>query len=187
MNKLKKFKNQFLIVRHGEAQNNVDKVISCKIDTQKLHGLTDLGKKQVEDEAEKYSDFDVIFSSPARRTMETAEIFCKTSSLHVIDDSRLQEFDVGDFDGKAVSDCKLFLNKNRDPNFQVDNGESLQDVLDRMINFVLEIDKKYNNKKILIVTHGTPLEVLLDWSQNKKLTKRDERLPNAKVYKLDFA
>ena len=56
-----------------------------------------------------------------------------------------------------------------------------------MINFVLDINKKYNNKKILIVTHATPLEVLLDWSQNKKLTKRDECLPNAKVYKLDFA
>lgn len=182
-----KFKNQFFIVRHGEAQNNVDKVKSCKIDTQKLHGLTELGKKQVEDESEKYCDFDVIFSSPARRTMETAEIFCKTSGLHVIDDSRLQEFDVGDFDGKAVSDYKLFLNSHNDPNFKFENGESLQAVLDRMTNFISEIDKQYKNKKILIVTHGSPLELLIDWSQNKKLTKRDECLPNAKVYKLDFA
>ena len=184
---MEKFKNQFFIVRHGEAQNNVDKVISCKIDTQALHGLTDLGQKQVQDEAEKFCDFDVMFSSPARRALETAEIFCRTSGLNVIEDYRLQEFDIGDFDGKPVSDYKIFFNKNRDSNFQVENGESLQDVLDRMINFVLEIDKKYNNKKILIVTHGTLLELLLDWSQNKKLTKRDECLPNAKVYKLDFA
>ena len=184
---MEKFKNQFFIVRHGEAQNNVDKVKSCKIDTQKLHGLTDLGQKQVQDEAEKYCDFDVIFSSPARRTMETAEIFCKTSGLHVIDDSRLQEFDVGDFDGKSVSDYKLFFKIHSDPNYEFENGESLQAVLDRMQNFILDIDKKYNNKKILIVTHGSPLEVLLDWSQNKKLRKRDECLPNAKVYKLDFA
>lgn len=71
--------NDFYIVRHGKAKNNQLGIQSCKIDTQKEYGLTSEGKECVEKESQKYTDFDIIISSPFRRTQETAVFFAQTS------------------------------------------------------------------------------------------------------------
>ncbi len=39
-------------------------------------------------------------------------------------------------------------------------GESWNDIKKRLLSFIKEIDKKYKNKRILIVGHGDPLWLL---------------------------
>ena len=72
-------KNDFYIVRHGKAKNNMLGIESCKMETQIQYGLIPEGKKTVEQEAKRYCNFDLIFYSPFGRTQETAAYFVKTS------------------------------------------------------------------------------------------------------------
>ncbi|MCX6718914.1 MAG: class I tRNA ligase family protein, partial [Candidatus Taylorbacteria bacterium] len=89
--KFSKAKNEYFIMRHGQAENNTLGIISGKPDHP--HHLTDLGKEEVLETAKglKGSKFDLIFVSPFVRTMETMQILkeklgWKDDQIHI--DSR---------------------------------------------------------------------------------------------------
>src|SRR4029078_11670595 len=44
-----------------------------------------------------------------------------------------------------------------------EGGETNKQVQDRMVEIISEINKKYENKRILIVSHGDPLWVLMKY------------------------
>jgi broad specificity phosphatase PhoE len=91
-------KNDFYIVRHGKSKNNMLGIESCKMETQILYGLIPESKKAVQEKAKRYANFDLIFSSPFRRTQETAAHFVKTSQCDLFLDNRQVDIDLGDFD-----------------------------------------------------------------------------------------
>ena len=109
--------NQFYVVRHGKAQNNELGIISCKLETQKAHGLSQNGKEVVSQEAERYKDFDIIYASPFERTKETALIFAKASGCNVIKDKRLVEFDVGDLDTQPSQAFSSAMDAHKEVDF----------------------------------------------------------------------
>ncbi len=49
-----------------------------------------------------------------------------------------------------------------------EGDESYQDVKHRMMQFLFEIEEKYKDKKILIVTHGGPAWLIVFWVKNAK-------------------
>ena len=55
-------------------------------------------------------------------------------------------------------------------------GESWQDTQKRIMDFLKEIEKKYQGKKILIVSHGEPLwlmeGIVKNWSRRELLKMR---------------
>lgn len=60
--------------------------------------------------------------------------------------------------------------KGNDFDFKVGNGESLNEVKDRMYNMLQYLLENYKNKKILIVSHSTALACLLsNWCEIKFL------------------
>lgn len=180
----KVLKNQFFVIRHGNAKNNELDIISCKLKTQKQYGLTKLGKEIVFKEAQEYINFDLIYCSPFRRTQETAEFFANTSNCNVILDIRLKEFDSGNLDLKSPKMFTSLMKKIEDHNYVYENGESFSDVIKRLIDFIDEINSKYNNKQILIVTHGIPAEVLIDLVKNIPLRKWEKCIEKGKVFLL---
>ena len=105
-------RNDFYIVRHGKAKNNMLGIESCKMETQILYGLIPEGKKAVEEEAKRYTEFDLIFSSPFRRTQETAAYFEKTSRCEIFLDNRLVDIDLGDFDQSSYEASNEHLKKH---------------------------------------------------------------------------
>ena len=181
--------NIFYIVRHGESEKNFPvQLESCTMESANKYPLTKKGKQDADTEAKKYNDFfDVIITSPFLRAKETAESFFETSqSAEFIEDMRLKDLNVGIFDDKLLSDSDYYRNKelkNR-PDIKFGGGEDLYEVQERMMKVVDDANVKYEYKNILLVSHGCPIEVLLDSFQEKQISYWDKSFPHTKVTKL---
>lgn len=162
--KVKRSGNRYFIVRHGEAQHNVDNRISYKDEAGDL--LTDKGIAQAVDVADKLKHFNVtkVFASRFARTNQTAEIIvdsigvAKESIKH---DERLIELNPGVYDGQTW-EIRNDWAYNQPSYYHAapEGGESHQDAKNRFGDFIYELESKYQNENILIVTHGIGLEVL---------------------------
>ena len=163
--------NKYFVLRHGESRRNIDKIAACWPE-KVASPLTKRGKAQIIEVAKrlKKEKIDLIFSSDLQRTKQTAEIVGEGLNLKPKFDKKLREFDVGKFNGQPVekigrywdpegklSKIEYFLER-----FQVraPGGENWLDAKKRMYRFLKEIDKKYKEKKILIVSHELPITML---------------------------
>lgn len=160
----KKNGNKYFVMRHGEGEQNVLNVVNS--DKKVNYNLTSKGKEQIEKAAKKLKSqkIDTIYCSPFLRTKETAEMIADKINFpkeKIIFDERIRELNFGDFEGKPFSDfLKYEEEKMSEFSVKLPNGESYQDAKNRAGDFIYEVDKKYQNKNILIVTHGMFLEVL---------------------------
>ena len=136
------------IVRHGQTEWNV----LGKIQGRKDIELNEVGIKQAQDLKDKFKNikFDVVFCSPLKRALQTAQII---TNQNIIVDSRLIERDNGELEGKIKKDIKILPDFN-DPNDTKYGVESLASLQERLKSFYDEITKKYIGKNILIVTHA---------------------------------
>lgn len=149
--------NTYVVMRHGQTDHNVARVWNC--DPALPDPLTDHGVNQVRDAARAYEgDIDLIITSPFSRTKQTAALFLEEKGLSVpiIEDVRLGEWYVGSaFHNKPLDDYFALRNKSDDRyHFKTEDGESYIDVMVRAGAFLYDIEKTYQGKKILIVTHG---------------------------------
>jgi len=157
----KKSDNKYFVMRHGEAENNVENIVSS--DVHASYGITDRGRAQIEAHIPelKKSRITRIISSPFRRTKETAQIIASALGRSVEEDSRLGELDFGTFSGKSYDSFLVFedqhMLKYSDP---IQNGESYLDAKKRFGSVLYELEQKYKNETILIVSHGIASEVL---------------------------
>lgn len=189
-------KNTYFVMRHGEAYSNVNMVIDNGNDID--NHLTEKGKVQVEDAAKNFNEnIDLIISSPVLRTRETAEIFAKTKGLDVVYDDRLIEFDHGIYNGKPIAE---FLEKEGKENYlklnnRPEGGETHQEIMDRCMSLIEELEKNNVGKKILLVTHGAPMRMMTAASELvteedilKDELSHDIRLypHNAEIRKLNY-
>lgn len=197
LKKHSKAKNTYYVCRHGEAENNAKMIISSRADNP--HHLTDKGKKQAEDAGKWLASkrIDLIFTSPFIRTRETAEIIAKKLGIDkkkIISESSICEINAGVWNGKAFNDfVTSFEHENRFTETP-DGGENYADIKKRMGDFLYNLEKKYEGKNILIVSHDTPLFLLdaaaqgLDREQAIALRGTSEHFNvNAKPRKLDFS
>lgn len=165
-----KFTNEVYVVRHGESQNNVLKIESGNIKTQLKYGLTDLGRGQVAASASKYKDFfDIIYTSPFRRAKETAEIFARFSNIEFFENELIQEFNVGYYDEKSYDLMEVYIHHpaNNIKKYPIRDGESWDQMHERVEAFLVLLEEHYTDKKILIVTHGSPVEAVIQISNGE--------------------
>jgi isoleucyl-tRNA synthetase len=160
---VKKSGNRYFVMRHGEAENNVNGVLNSDLRTG-FH-LTEKGKNQVRKSVKilKENNFDYIFSSPLLRTLETANLVKSELelSIPIVVDNRLREFGAGNFEGEKVKYYQsLFKREEEEFTKRPGSVESFNDVRKRVMNFLYEIDSKYANKKILIISHGDPVRAM---------------------------
>jgi isoleucyl-tRNA synthetase len=163
----KKSGNKYFVMRHGEGEQNVLDLISCL--PNHAHHLTEKGKEQavIASKKLKKEKIDVVYCSPFLRTKETAQIIAKEIDLSedkIIYDEKIGEVNFGDFDLKPFSEFFSFVKENKskmdDFSAKIPNGESYQDIKNRIGDFIYDTDSKHSNKNILIVTHGIFLEIL---------------------------
>ena len=179
--KVKKSGNRYFILRHGEADSNTRDIVNGDR-TADIH-LTENGKRQVIESAKKFSGvrFDAIYSSPFQRTIETAEIFATELGLDkekIIIDERIREVEIGEREGALLSefmkeyphDVERFKRAPR-------GGENFSEVRRRMGDFLYEMENSRKNQNILIVSHATPLWMLIAAARgySKKETIEGER------------
>lgn len=191
-------RNSYLLMRHGESESNANGgIISSKKENN--DHLTSKGKEQVFASAESIKDtenIDLIISSPFMRTKETAEIMAEELGLNkndIVYDERLGEIFCGENEGTLWKDfvIKNFSGKEERFEKKVDGAETLDDVRQRMMEFFYDIDKKYEGKKMLIVSHAGPINLALLSSEGlskKEIIKKyfDFSYDNAKIKKCDF-
>ena len=195
--KIKKSKNKYFVVRHGEADNNVNNFISS--DPHNSSHLTDKGRRQAEQAGEKLKDekVDMIVSSPFVRAKETAEIIARKLGIEYVDivyDGRIGELKAGTFDGKSVSEYTDYFSSYEERfTKNTPEGENYADIKKRTADFIYDIENHYSGKNILIVTHDSPAWLLFAgaFGMNAKeaLDMRGDGeffIENAEIKKLDF-
>ncbi len=189
--------NRFFVMRHGEAENNVKGIVSSHENNP--HHLTENGKVQAGEAAKMLlkEKIDVIIASPFIRTKETAEIVAKTIGFdpsQIVFDHRIEEIHAHAFDGKPIGEYHDALHMHAHGFWDVPEGcESYADLKKRMGAFLYDVNAKYQGKTILVVTHDSPLWLLLaasnGWDEHKTVHERDNRMHfigNAEVRALDF-
>lgn len=155
-------KNNYFILRHGESLRQIKKVSCCWPEKLKIP-LTKRGIEEVEASAKflKSQKIDLIFSSDLLRTKETSKIVAKETGAKIIFDKRLREYNVGIFNGKLPNLTWDYLNESGNIIFKkMPKGERLLDIQKRMYGFLENINRKYEGKNILIVSHELPLTIL---------------------------
>jgi len=131
--------------------------------------LSETGIKQAKDLGDMVSnqEFDAVFCSDLKRAVDSAELGFG-NKYKIIPDQRLREINYGDFTQKPDT-FKDNLTDYIDSPFP--NGESYQDVEQRLADFCNFLKNNYNDKHVAIVAHQAPqlaLEVLLNkktWEQ----------------------
>lgn len=126
--------------------------------------LSELGRKQAADLKERLKDikFDIVFTSALKRSIDTAKI-AFGGEWSVISDARLNEINYGDYNGAKSEIVHPMRVEHIEIPFP--NGESYNQRLEMMKEFLAEIKEKYPDKNILIIGHRATqwsLEVLLN-------------------------
>lgn len=133
---------------HGTTFDNEQQLASGHNDVE----LSPLGIKQAQELGKRYEHeyFDVIFCSDLQRSYKTAEIaFGKR--FPIIQDKRLRECNYGDLTRHPSDEVDPLKIKHIKEPFP--NGESYEQSLKRMKEFLDDLKKKYDGKKIMIIGH----------------------------------
>ncbi len=151
--------NYLYFIRHGETIANSLNLVQGRQD----YPLTKKGIETTLNTAKniKIIKFDVVFSSPLLRALDTAKILNKQLNLNLninIDD-RLIERCFGVLEGKDFSIARPYFVNNKED--EVEGLENDETVYLRVKSFLDEINSKYDNKNILLVTHSNTILCLL--------------------------
>jgi probable phosphoglycerate mutase len=159
-------KNRYFIMRHGQSESNVIGILVTDpangIDS---YGLTNLGKEQVKEAvlSNKLLDKEtIICASDFKRARETAEIAMKVLKAKPVNhEKKLRERYFGIFEKASVSNyAKVWLEDRVNPESKKYEVESANEVLSRVTSLILDLEKKYSGKNILLVSHGDPCQLL---------------------------
>lgn len=145
---------------HGTTTDNEQHISSGWKDVE----LSQLGIKQSEELTEQTKDmkFDAIFTSDLKRANDSANITWGKSGIPIIQDKRLRECNYGDYNGKPSEEVEPLQEKSITT--PMPNGESYEQVKERVSAFIEDLRDKYNDGHIAIVAHKAPqlaLDVLL--------------------------
>jgi broad specificity phosphatase PhoE len=151
------------LARHGETESNNKKIIQGQADTQ----LNSIGKQQAKNLARVLKDKNIekIYSSDLSRARETAEIINRDLNVELILTKKLRELDMGNWEGKSFIELQKISNFSNwvtaPTTFDsIRGGETLQDLKNRITNFLIEI-KKEKEENILVVSHGIALTTFI--------------------------
>ena len=131
--------------------------------------LTNHGENQVRDfvkEAKEKGFLDsetMIYSSPFSRCVRSAQIATEVLGVKndIIIDERLRERWFGDYERQHNSNYqKVWDHDANDAHHKNDNVESTQEVQERTLALISDLEAKYTGKKILLVSHGDVLQIL---------------------------
>ncbi len=157
---------RIILVRHGETSWNKQGKFQGRLDIE----LNEIGRDQVRRLAKALGDIhlDVIYSSPLKRSQETAAMIADYHSLEVIKADEFNEIDHGAWEGmqlEAVIDDHGELYDtwiNRPHKAKMPGGEDLENIRERVVRKLTEIlDLTPDGNVVLIAGHDATNKVLL--------------------------
>lgn len=162
-------KNKYYLLRHGKNnhQESFPDVVYCYPDNDLPCFLIEEGINQVKKAGEILKDkkIDMIFCSDILRTRQTAKIVAEIIGFDlkkIIYDVRLRDINWGMFGGKKKEEAWAFHENNMMKMFENSppQGESWTQCQERIKNVLNQIEDNFQEKNILIVSHGDPLWLL---------------------------
>ena len=175
-----------ILIRHGQSQANITKCFAG----QSNPDLTENGKKQ----AEVLSDWlinnfniDVIYASDLLRAYNTALPTAQKLKKQIIKTKELREINAGYWQGTPYEQIiKLYPEEyntwlNDIGNSVCNGGESVKQLFQRVTEKIENIINENLDKTVLIVTHATPIRVILAnyIKHDVSLAKEIEWVPNS--------
>lgn len=182
---------QVYLVRHGETQWNAERRIQGQSDSP----LTEKGEHQAMQVAQRAKALGIthIISSDLGRTRRTAEIIAQGCGCDVVLDPRLRELDMGVLERRHLDTLteeeegwrRQLINGT--PEGRIPQGESMQEVSDRMhgaLNACLDLPQ---GSRPLLVSHGMALGCLVSTILGlPAYAERRLRLRNCSISRVDY-
>ena len=185
-NKLKLY-----IVRHGQTEWNVLEKFQGQLNSP----LTPEGIEKVKETAKELKNikFKAGYTSQTGRTIATAEMILENNKYEQEKTSdqklklqklpELNEIHFGEWQGLTFKETFVKYPKEAHnyfydvKNYNAKNikGEELKDGLERFLKGLEKIREEQKSGNILIVTHGTVLELFFNHIQNREADDLDER------------
>lgn len=152
---------KIILVRHGLSDANIAELYS--VEDTRIHKSGFNVLINTRRALERYK-IDKVYTSDLVRSQQTARMLGFND--YTVDE-RLNELDFGDFKGKGFVEVRTqyrdFFDKQKEDlfNTKYPNGESRNDVIKRMGEFLDEVSK--TNQTILCVSHGIAIKAALFW------------------------
>lgn len=144
------------LVRHGEV-HNPDNIFYERIPG---YFLSEKGKEQVKKLGKHLHNKEIkkIYASPLDRTNQTAEIIATYfPEVTIIHDKRLIEI------GSPLHGMPLAELSTHNFNFYDEkrrgDGETIDDIIQRMTSFIKELTTRHEGEEIIAVSHGDPIMI----------------------------
>lgn len=168
------------LVRHGETDWNIQGRLQGREDVK----LNYIGRNQAVTCAEylKESPWDIIVTSPLRRAKETAFIISKrtgVNNIYISDD--FIERDFGSASGLLPKEKTMKF-----PNGIIHDEEDWNSFKDRVMKGTEALVHKYNNKKIILVTHAGVINSILRTLSNGYIGAGNTKLKNACINIINY-
>jgi len=175
------------IVRHGETEWNVIKRLQGQLNTP----LTEKGMEKLRETGKKLENvlFDEVYTSELGRTVASAEIILnenrgyRNKKLELKKLAELNEVYFGVWQGLTYEEVFLKYPEEANnyfynvKNYKAENveAENLKDALERFLKGINKILDSHESGNILVVTHGTVLEMFMNYVANDSIFDIDER------------
>lgn len=174
-----KLNSKYYLLRHREELSNAPKIASFWPEKFK-NPLTEKGVESVKKSAEelKRRQIDLIFTSDLLRTKQIAEIIGRSLKLRPKFDKGLRELNFRTFNGSPkVNFDNYFKRRKERLHKSAPNGETYEQVAERVMDFLEDTYKSNKGKSILIVSHECPLWILRAGVQGVSLKDAIGALP----------
>lgn len=134
---------------HGTTHDNEAHLASGHYDVE----LSPLGEEQAKELGDRYKNDlpDVVFCSDLQRSYRTAEIAFEGKKVAIIKDRRLRECDYGSMTRNPSDRVDAEKPKRIERPFP--NGESYEQTTARMREFLKDLLRDYDGKRVMIVGH----------------------------------
>ncbi len=157
-------KQHFLFVRHGETVGNQERIAHGQTESP----LNERGVRQAEITAgmlrEWNTQYQRVYASTLSRAHHTGERIAEALGLPLHSHDDLVEGFLGDWEGITYEELDAVgfaVRSIRDDDFRGHNGESPNQLADRMARALEEIRDRHPGENIIFVSHGAAIAHLL--------------------------
>ena len=154
----------FVLVRHGETAWNSERRFQGHADVP----LNETGRRQAEALADALAgeSFAAAYSSPLRRTLETAEIVAARLGIPIEPRDGLMEVDVGSWSGLTTAEVEQrfpdgFSHWAETRAGGWTDGETYEELGARVVRDLRQLADRHPGETVLAVTHGGPIRSVL--------------------------
>ncbi|MBP1737612.1 MAG: Phosphoglycerate mutase [Oscillospiraceae bacterium] len=153
------------LIRHAEAEGNLYRRVHGWYDSL----ITENGHLQIKALEERFADvpLDAVYSSDLFRAKTTANALCAAKGLKLRIRSDLREVNMGEWEDNTWAGVNqvhpelLTLFNHNSSRWQVEGGETLTQLRDRVSNAILEIAADHDGETVAVVSHGMAIRNVL--------------------------